>query len=77
MIKSEFEELRERLNRIEHNLATLMRHLGSAHAGTEWQLIATDESKKILAIKKCREVTGLGLREAKEMVEDFMYRRKQ
>lgn len=43
----------------------------AAEEATEFDVILTgiDDSKKIAVIKACREATGLGLKEAKEMVE--------
>jgi len=44
---------------------------GAAEESTEFDIIlkSVDASKKIAAIKAVREITGLGLKEAKEMVE--------
>lgn len=44
---------------------------GGAEEATEFDIVlkAADASKKIAIIKVVREITGLGLKEAKEMVE--------
>lgn len=46
--------------------------------GPSWQrvvreMLIAEPDKKINAIKECRSLTGLGLKEAKDAVEELMY----
>ncbi|GAA4534112.1 ribosomal protein L7/L12 [Amycolatopsis samaneae] len=64
--------LEHRLARVERKLDLVLGHLGVDEPGTELAgeveaLLRQD--KKIVAIKRYREVTGAGLKEAKDAVE--------
>ncbi|MFH8347194.1 ribosomal protein L7/L12 [Streptomyces sp. NPDC018045] len=64
--------LERRLRRMDRKLDLIMEHLGIEETGPEGMaeidaLLLKD--KKILAIKRYRELTGAGLAEAKEAVE--------
>jgi hypothetical protein len=69
----------DRLSRLEGKLDALLRHQGVQYeplgelppAARE----ALDRGEYILAIKHVREATGLGLKEAKDLVDDARRRR--
>ena len=69
-----------RLARLERKIDAIIRHLNVAYVdpvspdglSQEVQQLANDPAKKIQAIKRHREQTGLGLKEAKDAVEAYM-----
>ena len=68
-----------RLRRIEAKLNLILKHLGLEYndpampggLSDEVKALADDPTRKIAAIKLLREQTGLGLREAKDVVEAY------
>jgi Ribosomal protein L7/L12 C-terminal domain len=72
-----------RLARLERKINAILRHLNieytdparSEGLSEEVQRLADDPAKKIQAIKVHRQQTGLGLKEAKDAVEEYMNRR--
>lgn len=66
-----------RLERIERKLDTILKAMNIATPNPwdgmdeEWKRIAAEPNRKIEAIKRLREQTGLGLAEAKAAVEDY------
>jgi len=73
-----------RLARLERKTDAILRHLNIDYVdpasperlSEEVQMLANDPAKKIQAIKLHRELTGLGLKEAKDAVEAFISRRQ-
>jgi ribosomal protein L7/L12 len=69
----------DRLSRVEGKLDALLRHAGVGYdplAGVPPEVQeALDQGKYILAIKRLRAATGLGLKEAKEQVDELRRRR--
>lgn len=68
---------RVRLGRLERKVDLILRHLNIEYVpgnllSEEVRQLALDPAKKISAIKLHREQTGVGLKEAKEAVEEFM-----
>jgi Ribosomal protein L7/L12 C-terminal domain len=72
---------RVQLVRLEKKIDLILKHLGldylqetsSGGLSPEVQDLARDPRRKIEAIKLHREQTGVGLKEAKDAVEAFMY----
>jgi hypothetical protein len=71
----------KRLRRIEQKLDVILKHLqiefidsGPGSGLLEEVRALADSGKKIAAIKRHRELTGDGLVEAKEAVEDYLSR---
>jgi hypothetical protein len=71
-------QLERRLDRLEHQLDLLMRHLDVPQPGldvgpdlaVDHDVVALARAgRKIEAIKRYRELTGVGLKEAKDAVE--------
>ena len=70
-------QLERRLDRLEHKVDLLMQHLDVPQPGPTGPDIALDTDvvalaragRKIEAIKRYRELTGVGLKEAKDAVE--------
>jgi hypothetical protein len=63
------------LRRLELKLDAVMKHLGMEYIPppkAAWQELADDPTRKIPAIKAYREEHGVGLAEAKRVVEDYM-----
>ena len=61
-----------KMNHMDKKLNRIMEHLGIEEINIDEELkelIADD--KRILAIKRLREETGMGLKEAKEYVDDL------
>jgi ribosomal protein L7/L12 len=56
----------------EQKFDLLLKHLGIEGPLLEWQELARDPARKIAAIKAYREATGVGLKEAKDAVEQWM-----
>ena len=71
-------EMRSRLSRLEFKLDLLLRHAGvefSPYQGLSPEIVdALQRGKKIEAIKRYRQVSGAGLREAKDFIEDVQRR---
>ena len=71
---------RAQLSRIEKKLDLILQHLGlefvddspPGSLSPAVQELARDPRRKIAAIKLHREQTGVGLKEAKDAVEDFI-----
>ena len=65
-----------RLRRIERKLEAVLNHLGvevDDRAGLSTQArFYADRGQKIAAIREHRQETGVGLAEAKEVVEDYL-----
>lgn len=65
------------LGRIERKLDAIIKHMcieipnGLQILSEETRRIAEDPSRKIEAIKRLREETGMGLREAKDLIEEY------
>lgn len=68
---AKIDRMERKLDRVEHKLDLVLAHLGIEVEGPD--LSGVDESlregKMILAIKRYREATGAGLKEAKDAVE--------
>ena len=68
----------DRLSRIEGKLDAILKHSGIRYDPLQEMpatvLAALKENRKIEAIKQYRHATGVGLAEAKEMVEEAMRR---
>jgi ribosomal protein L7/L12 len=67
----------QRLKALEQQMSALTRHLGLAPPVTytpseRVKQLAADPKKKIQAIKVFREESGLGLREAKTIIEELI-----
>ncbi len=63
------------LHRIEQKIDQIMRHLGIPFEEPELDsevIRLADAGQKIMAIKRYREVTGAGLKDAKDAVENYM-----
>ena len=66
-----------RIRRLEEQVAYLYQHLGVTAPGAgatsqDAELLAlVDDGKKIHAIKRYRELTGVGLKEAHDAVEEL------
>jgi ribosomal protein L7/L12 len=70
------ESIRRRLQAIEYKQLTILRHLGLAPAmqcqpSARVKELASDPQKKIEAIRLLRKEANLGLKEAKEVVEEL------
>ena len=66
---------KENLRRVEAKLDLILSHLNiefMPYQGKEWQELAAEPGQKIAAIKAYREETGVGLKEAKDAVEEYM-----
>ncbi len=67
-----------RMRRLEAKVDLILKHLGLQYEGPtsilsdEVKTLADDPDKKIAAIKLLREQTGLGLKEAKDAVEEYI-----
>jgi hypothetical protein len=66
-----------RLRRLEDKVDLILKHLGLEYQpgsglSAEVRALADDPRQKINAIKLHREQTGVGLREAKQAIEDYM-----
>lgn len=63
--------------RIERKLDAIIKHMcieipdGLQNISEETKRLAEDPSRKIEAIKRLREETGMGLREAKDLIEEY------
>lgn len=69
--------LGQRLRALEHQMSALTRHLGLAppvlySPSERVKQLAADPQRKIEAIKAFREESGLGLREAKTVIEELI-----
>ena len=73
-----------RLAHLERKIDAILRHLNIDYVdpaspeglSEEVQMLANDPAKKIQAIKLHRELTGLGLKDAKDAVEAHISRRE-
>ena len=73
-----------RLAHVERKIDAILRHLNIDYVdpasmeglSEEVQMLANDPAKKIQAIKLHRELTGLGLKDAKDAVEAHISRRE-
>ena len=69
----------DRLSRLEGKIDALLRHQGIQYDPLEdvppQVREALDKGERILAIKRLREATGLGLKDAKEHVDELQRRR--
>jgi hypothetical protein len=71
----------DRLSRLEGKLDALLRNAGVAYDPLESLTPdvreALERGEYVLAIKKLREATGIGLKEAKEQVDELRLRREK
>lgn len=63
-------QLERRLDRLERKVDLLMQHMGVQQQGPDQDVLNLARAgRKIEAIKRYRELTGAGLKEAKDAVE--------
>lgn len=84
MIENDVAALQRRVGLLERKVAYLMEHLGlefdedKAYGGVNPEVLEAVRRNNIIeAIKVYREITGVGLKEAKDAVEDIAARYKQ
>lgn len=70
-------EVIERLRRVEGKLDRLLQHNGLEYMSTdvlsdEVKAMAMDPRQRIAAIKRHREQTGAGLKETKELIDEYV-----
>ncbi|MBU3178133.1 ribosomal protein L7/L12 [Clostridium estertheticum] len=72
ILTSKIDSLQKRITRMNSNLIKIAKQVGVPEDPLDDELKSIIEKDgKIKAIKKCREVTGFGLKEAKDYVDNL------